>query len=463
VSALSVIDRIEETGKPDWNRLADDDSFYLSYDWLRYIESERTERARYLLATDGGVLRGALPLYRVLEPYRPLYRGEHFSELLGFTGEALIAGPCRGFHSTLLLPGPAPVPPVPPGTATDRLATLAELIDAARRLAARDGYAGLVLPYLTTGALLDVAKVAGVRAAYDMAEAEMAVVSGGFDAYLEQAPRRVRGRLRADRERFARAGWVTCERDLADCWQDAARLLDNLQRKYEHTEKQLADHERVIEGQARHMAADSVVFSAEDDGGTAGLAVFYRWRNTMFGALAGFDYDRLRDGREYFNVTMCAPLEYAAKAGVQRLHLGVASWEAKGYRGALLRPLWSAFIPAAQAAQASRASRAGEPAGLDLLNAAQAQQQAAEIGGRGIRICAEDWQVTSRLSRRTGRAPGPVRRRAGSAGPGPGRTRRSRARARPAAPRPRPGRRAACRRPPAAARPSRGSGRRPAG
>jgi predicted N-acyltransferase len=455
VSVISVIDRLDDVTEPQWNRLADDGSFHLSYDWLRYIESEATEQPRYVLARDGEDLCGALPLYRVLEPYRPLYRGEHFSDLLGFTGEALVAGACRGFHCTLLLPGAHEAP--------DRQATLAAVVERARQEAAGEGYAGLVFPYLTTEALRGLAEVAQVRAAYDMTEAEMVVASGGFDAYVEQAPRRVRSKLRSDRDRFERAGWTVRERDLADCWPDVARLLDNLQHKYQHTEKTRADHERVLAAQARHMGADSVTFSVEDDDGIAGLAVFYRWRSTMFGAVAGFDYDRLRNGREYFNVTVCAPLEYAAKAGIERLHLGVASWEAKGYRGALLRPLWSAFIAASPAG-------AAEPPGLDLVNDEAARQQAAEIIKRGIQMSPPEWQpadrlprLTNRLSRRTGRGRGLVRRRAGSAGRDRGRNRRSRARARPAAPRPRSGRRAACRRRPAAAAPSRGTARRPAG
>jgi hypothetical protein len=201
---------------------------------------------------------------------------------------------------------------------------------------------------------------------------------------MERASRRVRGKLRSDTERFARAGWVIRERDLDDCWQDAARLLDNLQRKYHHTGKTVADHERVIAGQAHQLAGHSVTFTCEDDDGIAGLAVFYRWRKALFGGFAGFDYDRLRDGREYFNVTVCAPLEYAGKADVDRLHLGVASWEAKGYRGAVLRPLWSAFIPAGSG---------GEPPGLELLNAESARQQAEDITSRGIAIFPAEWQL----------------------------------------------------------------------
>lgn len=371
---IKVTDRLDEIAETDWNRLVDDGSFFLSHRWLRYVESERTELPRYALAVADGTIQGALPLYQVRKAYRALYRGGHFRELLGFTGEALLAGACRGFRSTLLtVPRPA--------------GALTALIEWARREAARDGYAGIVLPFLTTPALRAVARVARVRAAFDMAEAEMVGVSGGLDAYAERASRRVRGKLRSDQARFAAAGWTIRQRDLGDCWPEAARLLDNLQRKYQHTDKTVADHERVIAGQVRHLGADSVTFTCEDDAGIAGLAVFYRWRAALFGGFAGFDYDRLRDGREYFNVTVCAPLEYAGRAGIERLHLGVASWEAKGYRGAVLRPLWSGFIPAGP----------GGPPGVELLNAGTARRQAADIARRGIAICPADWDITSPL------------------------------------------------------------------
>ncbi len=376
---IGIVDTLEAVTRHAWDRLAGDDDFYLSYDWLRYVESERAEQPRYLLCTESGELQGALPLYRVREAYRALYQPERLAELLGVTGGTLLAGACRGFRSALLLS---------PSQA-GRAATVSALVESARAQAAAEGCAGIVLPFLTTAALLDVARAAPARAAYDMAEAEIGDCSGGLTAYAERAPRRVRSKIRSDVARFAEAGWVLRERNLADCWQDAAWLLDALQRKYGHHEKTLQERERSIAGQAKHLAGQTVVFTCEDDRGIAGMAVFYRWRAALAGGFAGFDYDRLRQGREYFNVTVCAPIQYAAAAGIDRLQLGVASWEAKGYRGAVLRPLWSAFIPAAAS---------GEARGLELVNGPAARQAMADITGRGIRVDPAEWQAPERLA-----------------------------------------------------------------
>jgi hypothetical protein len=379
MTVIQVVDTLETLTRHAWDRLADDGSFYLSYDWLRYIESDHAEQPRYLLCTESGVPQGALTLYRVREAYRAMYRSERLGELLGIAGDTLLAGACRGFRSTLLL-GPA---------LADRTQTVAALIESARAQAAAEGCAGIVLPFLTTAALLDVARAAPVRAAFDMAEAEIEDCGRGLAAYTEDSPRRVRNKIRSDLARFAGAGWVLRERNLADCWQDAARLLDALQRKYGHHEKTLQQQERFVAGQAKHLAGSTVAFTCEDGHGIAGIAVFYRWRATLVGGFAGFDYGRLRQGREYFNVTVCAPIQYAAEAGIERLQLGVASWEAKGYRGAVLRPLWSAFIPAAASSEAP---------GLDLINGESVHQSIADITGRGIRIEPAEWQAPERFA-----------------------------------------------------------------
>jgi hypothetical protein len=379
VADIQVADSLDAVTRQAWDRLAGDDGFYLSYDWLRYIESEQSEQPRYLLQPDSGLPQGALTLYRVREAYRAMYRGERFAELLGIAGGTLLAGACRGFRSTLLL---AP-------SVADRTETVAALIESARAQAAAEGCAGIVLPFLTTAALLDVARAAPVRAAFDMADAEIPDCSTGLTAYTEGASRRVRNKIRSDLARFAEAGWVLRERNLADCWQDAARLLDALQRKYGHHEKTLQQQERTIARQAKHLADYTVAFTCEDEDGIAGIAVFYRWRTTLVGGFAGFDYDRLRQGREYFNLTVCAPLQYAGETGIGRLQLGVASWEAKGYRGAVLRPLWSAFIPAAAVAG---------PPGLELVNGESVHQSIADITGRGIRLDPAEWQAPERFA-----------------------------------------------------------------
>jgi uncharacterized protein len=375
---IEITQRLEDIAQADWDGLVGDDGFYLCHDWLRYVASERFEQPRYLLSRDdGGILRGALTVYRVRQAPNIRYRAEHFADLLGVEGDTLIAGACRGYRSTLLLPSGA-----------GRQETLAALVASARTLAGQDGCAGIVLPFLTTAGLLEVAGLAPVRAAFEMPEAEILGCQGGLAGYAEGMSGKVRSRIRSDQARFAAAGWTMRERNLDDCWRDAAQLLFRLERKHDHTQRTLAQLEVQLAGQAKQLADRSTVFTCEDEKGIAGIAVFYRWRNTLYGRLAGFDYDRLRAGREYFNLVIYAPLELAGQTGAATVHLGPGSWEAKGYRGAVLRPLWSAFIPA---------SGASGP-GLELINGAQMREWIADIQHKSMRINTEEWDAPERFA-----------------------------------------------------------------
>jgi len=146
---------------------------------------------------------------------------------------------------------------------------------------------------------------------------------------------------------------------------------------------------RSVSGQVDHLAARSVVFTCEsaeggDNGGIAGIAVRYRWHKTIFGRFVGFDYDRLRGGREYFNLSIYASLRYAKREDFDRLHLGAGSWAAKGYRRAVLRPLWSAFVPVGATMSAPR---------LELVDRGSARKLRAAITRKGIAADPGEWQL----------------------------------------------------------------------
>lgn len=377
---IKTVGRLAEVAEDDWNGLVGEDGFYLSYDWLKYVEGEPYERSRYLLCLDSGALVGALVLNWIDNPFTPLYSPGRLSELLEVDGSTLIAGATRGHRSAVLL---AP-------SAANRGEILAELLREASSLARQEGHKGIVLPFLTTSALAEMASVARVRAAFELPEAEITDCATSLDAYYDREPRKVRQRIREDRAKFARAGWTIRERNLDDCVEEAARLVHGLRLKYGHQEQTQRELEDALAGQARTLASRSVVFTCEDDSGIAGVIICYQWRTTLYGRLAGFDYDRLRGACEYFNVTLYAPVQYAGKAGLRRYHLGVASWEAKAYRGARLRPLWSAFIPV---------DGEQDGPGLDLVNDAAARRWMADIAQRGIPVDDAEWRLVSPAAR----------------------------------------------------------------
>lgn len=367
---IRTVERLEDVAMADWDRLVPDDGFYLSYNWLRFIEDEPAVDARYLLALDAGALQGALPLYAAR--YRPVYRytAEHFSALLGADGDCLLAGAIRGYQSALILN--------PDGTRSDE--TLAALLESAAAMAADQGCTGVILPFLTTSALLTVAQVAPVRAAFDIAEAHFTGCADGLASYCARARGRVRRRIQADRARFARAGWHVAIRRFRDCWQETAQLLFNLQLKHGRTGRSAGEFAQTLARQAEWLSPQSVVFTCEDEQGIAGVVVCYRWRSTLYGRIAGFDYPRLRDAREYFNIGYYEPIEYCGANGIERLHAGIASWQAKGFRGAIMRPLWSAFLPAG--------TKCGK-AGLALVGTGQAHL--GELASHNIAYEPAEW------------------------------------------------------------------------
>lgn len=346
----------------DWDSLVGDDGFYLSRAWLSFVEAEAPASPWYLFSAEAGALRGALALYRGDNAVTFRYRPQHFRDLLGIDGTFLIAGASRGYRSTLLLGG------------ADRDDTLVRLLRRAREMASAEGYAEVILPFLTTEALLETARVLPVRASFDVAEAEIPGTGAGLDGYCRRATRRVRKNIRRDRASFAQAGWRTERRSLDECWREAARLLANLESKYGRSSRDVGVFERTLAGQAKLLAPQSIVFTCEDGDGMAGMVIAYRWRSVLFMRAAGFDYQRLRNGCEYFNLGLWEPMEYCGGTGIDRINLGIGSWEAKGYRGAVMLPLWSAVI------------LPGARPGLDLVGAGQALRAVADFQSHSIAV-----------------------------------------------------------------------------
>jgi hypothetical protein len=132
---VQVTDRLADV-PGDWDSLVGDDGFYLSRDWLRFVEPEPGTRARYLFLAESGTLRGALPIYRGEDAPNVRYQSAHFHEFLGVDGTFLLAGSSRGYRSTLLLP------PADRVGALSRSGLLGELLRTATAIARADGYAG---------------------------------------------------------------------------------------------------------------------------------------------------------------------------------------------------------------------------------------------------------------------------------------------------------------------------------
>jgi predicted N-acyltransferase len=360
-----------------WDELAGDSGFYLSYDWLRFVEGDPGTSVEYLLGRRGHVVVGALPLYDVREEANSRYQPQRFTDLFRQRGRLLVAGARTAYRSTLLVDWTLP---------PDIRQTIVELLLRRALERAQDcGFHGVVMPFLTTEALIPLIRGRRVVATLDAVEAQIEDYGGSFAQYTERLSPSRRHRVRRERRIFTESGWSTTTQQLGDCAPTLARLLLNVNRKYGHSAS-LQVLREFLERQAEFVGWRSVVFSCEDKHGIAGAALYYSFRNTMYGRLVGFDYGRLRNAFEYFNLAYYEPIVALAPQGPCALHLGIGSWEAKARRGATIRPLWTAFVPL------DTDTTGG---GLELLRPEAVEEWLATLRSGRYRFDAAEWSPGS--------------------------------------------------------------------
>ena len=313
---------VDEVGAAEWDALAGDEGFHVSHAWLRFVEGQVP--AEYAVAVTEGRVVAALPLYRVAHEPNAWYDPRRLAALVGADEPVVLAGSRAGYRSTLLAAGPS-----------ELAAALQEALSSS---------AGpLVFPFLTSPALATLAAVAPVTAALDTVEAELEDCGDGFDAYLARLGRDRRNKVRRERRAFRESGLRVGVRRLDECGRELAPLLANVQRRYE----QPADPAvlaSLLEAESATLAERSAVFTAEDAEGIVAAFLVYRFGSGLFGRLAGFAYERLPGAFEYFNLGVYEPVAYLAEHGLSSVHLGVGSWQAKAFRGATIKPLWTALV-----------------------------------------------------------------------------------------------------------------------
>lgn len=335
---VAVASSIAEIEAEPWDALVGEDGFYSSHGALSAVEAEPGACARYVLVSAGSRLVAGLPVYVVAHDLNSGYDPARRGDALAFDGPVAVAGPRRGYRNVLAVDRSAP-PEL-------RRAALRAAVEHALALAAAAGRTALVWPFASTETLRRLSEAVPTRAAFETGEAEIAVAGSTLEDHLAQLPRSRRKQAKSDLRAFRGAGWDVREERLLRIVDEAAPLLANVERKYGRmaTVPGLVRHLRT---QATSLDGRDVVFTCRDARGTlAGYFLAYRWRDTLYGRLNGFDYDRLRGGREYFALSFYAPLAYAAGHSLRCLHLGIGALEAKVMRGARLLPLWAAAVSA---------------------------------------------------------------------------------------------------------------------
>lgn len=329
---VTHVDSLAEVDAGAWDALLGENDFYCSHAWLQSLEPDRTVATEYLLAHRGDELVGGLPVYDVGYEFNYNYRPDRYRRLLGLEGDFLLAGTRFAYRNAL---------PVAGFLAPAESRTVVEaLLGAALETAEHRDRAGVVWLYLPLRAVEALQALAPLSVALETPEAELAVDELDGDGIPARLSSRRRWRIRKEIAAYREAGWTTAVEQLDDC-AAPARLLANVQRKYEHvaSERSL---ERFLLRQRAFLGDSTLLFTCRDEARElVAYSLMHRWRDALFARVVGIDYDRLRSSFEYFNVLFYEPVRYMVAQEIPRLHLGIGSLQAKVFRGATVRPLWS--------------------------------------------------------------------------------------------------------------------------
>jgi uncharacterized protein len=321
-------------------------NFYSSAGWLDFCALEHGGEFHAVVAGNGPA-EVAVPVYsgggRAGSPY------DWNAELAGrklpaVAADGLLVGSREGYQAHLL-----PSAPRPSTDAVTRL--LAELRE-------RAGDQACVAMYLDTEGVR-LFRAAGVTAPAVLLEGDTSipVPAGGFDAWLAGLTKKRRGTVRKEIAVFSEAGYRIQHLPLRECSEAIAPLAVSTEAKYDFQagpEEDLAsfhNHEKALGDAAM------VVLCTLDDV-PVGFCLYYEWQDTVFLRWTGFDYSRLRNSFEYFNLLYYEQLRRAAGRNIRWIHAGMKAMRAKVLRGAEIRPLWlldlSATSPLTGAEQAVR-------------------------------------------------------------------------------------------------------------
>ncbi|MET9831583.1 peptidogalycan biosysnthesis protein [Streptomyces sp. NPDC006385] len=326
-----IVGSVHAVPVTDWDRLARHAAVYLSHRWLAGEESDPTATASYALVRDrDGTLVAAAPLYLVHDEPNAYYEPAHLPP--GTEKPRVVAGARRGYHNTPLID-----PRLPEGLGA---ACLALLREAARSHAERHGTTHW-WPYLTESAARRLAPLYGTPAHRLEDDATIPLPGTCFDDYLAALPSKRRVAIRHERAAFEAAGLEVRRQGLADCYEDAGRLLAALQRSHGHGHDTDA-MTGLLKRQADAMGEHARVVAAYDGPSMTGFCLYYHHGGTTWLRAVGLAPDRPAPFA-YFALTYYAPVEDAYRHGTTALHAGMKAMEAKRRRGAHVSGLYALY------------------------------------------------------------------------------------------------------------------------
>lgn len=316
-----------------WESFHQGASVYQSRPWLTFVEQSASPTIAYVAATEAGQGLGLMPVYPV-----PAVSGSGYAltELIGadaVPGTGWLCGNRRAYRNEMLHTAL-------PATGDRRQRVLNTLVKAAAAGPAASPPM-LIFPYVSK----DIAEALCQTVPHAVPflsrlDATIHIDGRSFNEYIRDLGQTKATKARREIRRFERAGYSRRIERLADCWHEAGPLVANVQQRYGH-DNTPESCRRGLRRQGELMAPHDVVFTARSAGRLVALSLFYEWNGTLAGRVVGFDYDRLADAMEYFNLTFYWPLEYACSRGLSGIWFGTGSEHAKQRRGARLTGLWT--------------------------------------------------------------------------------------------------------------------------
>jgi predicted N-acyltransferase len=248
-------------------------------------------------------------------------------------GPQVLLGNRHGYHNALLVrPGLSP---------EDRRTALTLLVDAALETLHEEGVHTAWWPFLDHASMRALRPLLGDPVPVAMKnDCVLRLPGGGFADYLARLSAKRRSTVRAERARFAAAGYRVCGRRLSESVGDVARLGVETVRRHGGV-LDVESARRMTAAQAEVLDDTSVVLTCLREDRAVGMALVMDHDDTTYIRASGLDYDRAGTAAEYFELVFYRPIERAYALGITGVSLGVSGYRAKTLRGAVLRTQWA--------------------------------------------------------------------------------------------------------------------------
>ncbi len=169
---------------------------------------------------------------------------------------------------------------------------------------------------------------------------------GRFEDYLQSLAKNKRTSVRRERRSFQQGRLIADVQNIVSLpTKRLALLLQNVQAKYGH---KVGIDSRGFEAQIdrfKQISLPTYVYTAHVDNEIAGFALFFQYERAMFLRIVGFDYKLLnKNDFCYFNIAFYQPIADALNRDIDRIDYGMGALEGKLARGCTLVPTYGYFF-----------------------------------------------------------------------------------------------------------------------